>query len=58
MTIVENFGLANINKCGQINYACINCKYFNPFLNHDLCDDNDHFIWEHEQEAKELLRKI
>ena len=55
--LVESFGLGDIEKCGRKEYACMYCKYFDNHLNHDLCSNDEYFVWKHIEDAKELVRE-
>lgn len=58
INIVDSFGLDDIYGCGQHDYACKNCKYFSEHLNHNLCEDNEFFVWKHKQDAIDLINKV
>lgn len=58
INIVDSFGLDKIYKCGRVDYACKNCKYFSEHLNHNLCEDEEYFVWKHKQDAIDLINKV
>ena len=58
INIVDSFGLDDIYGCGQHDYACKNCKYFSEHLNHNLCEDDEFFVWKHKQNAIDLINKV
>lgn len=58
INIVDSFGLDDIYGCGQHDYACKNCKHFSEHLNHNLCEDEEFFVWKHKQDAINLINKV
>ncbi len=58
INIVDSFGLDDIYSCGQHDYACKNCKHFSEHLNHNLCEDEEFFVWKHKQDAIDLINKV